>query len=105
MWTQKDSLFLDRLLASSRAGKIDWAPTANARIFTTSLSGKFSISIGGVTDDSLWLTIDDGEGVIIHRLTTDEYNQLSELYQLARRRAFKVDETIDELMKDLGEEP
>ena len=104
MWTEKDRLFLNRLLATTKAGKTDWAPTASPKVFTTSLSGKFSILIGGVSDESIWMTIDDNQGTRIHRLTSDDFAELLELYQLARRRALRVDETIDELMKDLGEE-
>jgi hypothetical protein len=104
MWTEKDSKFLDRLLESTKVGKTDWAPTANTKTFTTSLSGKFSISVGGSGENDGWLTIHDANGTRIHYLSSDDFNQLPELYQLARRRALKVDEAIDELMKDLGEE-
>jgi hypothetical protein len=40
----------------------------------------------------------------LHRITTEDNNQIYQLFELARRSAFHVDEAIDSILGELGDE-
>lgn len=104
MYTEKDNALLSRLLQSAREGKTDWLPTAHDNIFTTSVSGKYSFQIYRVPGPGplkFALQIHDEGGNVIHRLSSEDYGGLEELYELARRRALKIDDTINDILAEL----
>jgi hypothetical protein len=113
MATEKDIAFAVYLLKLSREGKLKWEATARANEFTASLMGKYNVlvtregSFGQVRyehdpDYSLRL-IDNGEQELL-RLTENEYADLVQLFELARRASLKVDAVIDEILRGEGED-
>jgi|SRR5579864_1480671 len=103
MYTQKDHDLVNRLLTAARDGKTEWLPTAYENVFTTSLSGKYSFQVrhNFLSTPHFYLSIHDEEGKVIHNLTSDDYPDLEELHELARRRALKIDNTIDDILTEL----
>jgi hypothetical protein len=103
MLTDKDNQLLTRILEACRAGKIDWAPSGEYGGYVTSLSGKYVIKVkqNQFAGSTCWLTIDSEDGGSVVSLTSNDFEGIAEIYELARRRALKVDETIDEIIKDL----
>ncbi len=105
MATTKDIQLIDHLLERTLAGQIDWQPTANQNQFTASFKGKYSLSVHQAPESyNCWLTMDDADGRRMHRITDHEYSRVDELYDAARRRAYKVDEAIDDILGAIGGE-
>jgi hypothetical protein len=94
------------LLTKTREGKLQWEDGG---------SGSFLASVDDVTlkveydnvsrevDHRLRLLNDDGEVIeeFVPRRGTDKAGPLAELYDLARRRALKVDESLAKLERSL----
>lgn len=100
------------LLIKSRDKRVHWQTTSDPRMFLVT-SGKQSISITNGYDEMgeeeyFVLSIRNEKGTIIDSFVADkrksEWDQLNELYYLARRYANNVDETIDKLLNDLKSE-
>ena len=75
------------------------------REFTTSFRGKFGVLAGASEqEDFAWLKITDSDGTVLHRLTTQDNENLFPLFEFARRSALHVDEAIDSILGELQEE-
>jgi hypothetical protein len=108
MFNPKDQELLNRLIeASGPEGKCEWLPTAYSNIFMSSVMGKYSFQIlqdklFGPDDESYRLTIFDKDGAEIHSVNFTDYAELKALFDLARRRALKIDNTIDDILGNLA---
>ncbi len=105
MWTEKDKELVTRLLASTKAGKRDWLPTGERNEFATAMSGKYLVTIRQsryTTEPTHYLDITEVGGANLVTLGADEYPELAEMYELARRQALKVDDAINDILQDLG---
>jgi hypothetical protein len=100
------------VLATTRAGRIPWEPTVGDTLLAA-IKGKRSLILRPYTEkDSFdnemgWptLIVRDASDRELLRVTTElkgvRVDQLQELYETARRQAFKVDEQVQDLLSDL----
>jgi hypothetical protein len=96
--TQKDIEFVKFLFESTKAGKLQWQPTAKQNEFTATLQGKyraFTSSIGSYPDLEL---LDDSDQTLL-KLSTIEIEEVGQLYEFVRRKALNVDSVLDDLMR------
>jgi hypothetical protein len=100
------SKLVERLKRLSAEGKVDWEETADEDTFQAAVS-KFVVTvsrIGPRSDPSYRITIRDQTGKVIEEATAysgQEWGQLSDIHDLARRRALHVDEALSELLSSL----
>lgn len=108
-----DQEFVTRVLAATIDGKIDWQPTAELQQYTASLGGKWTILVGeyfsgirgaaGEPGFDYALTLKDSAGDQLLRIEDGQDGRIRELHELARRRALKVNEAIEDFLKELDE--
>jgi len=106
-----------KLLERTAAGKLHWEDTGFEDMFMASMEdASFRLAKEGPEDYSLTVLSPRGRVIAeLHRVPPDYENQpvperlggtgyppLRSLYDLARRDALKVDETIDNLLQKLG---
>lgn len=104
----------EEVLDKTVSGRIKWEPTAEDDHFVASVGGKFTIlarsytwrdEVGGKGGGPS-LVLKDAEGRELIRVTSSveglTVNQLSELYEMVRRQALRVDEKVDEVLAELG---
>ena len=95
-------LAVNRFLAGTREGRIDWQSTAKPEQFTASLKGKFSLLIDKDLEKAdCWLTLVDADGRELHEIRSDDLYTVSELFQAARRQAMRVDQVIDDILGEI----
>ena len=93
------------LLEKTREGKVPWKPSATDDVFVSSF-GKYGVSIRENILGGFELSLMDTTGTVIEsiRESTEfqlEGGHLSELFTLARRSAHNVEESLDNLLKEL----
>lgn len=103
MYIEKDQQLVTRLLEATRAGTMDWAPSGQTNAFVSAMSGKYIVTVKSSSNSNVpdYVTIDTQDGTTVHRLSGGDYNEIFEIYQLARRRALRIDEAIDDILKEL----
>src|SRR6266436_6412883 len=96
------------VLSKTRAGRIKWEPTANESEYAAVLPGGFTLAVltyfeldnWGQHENRFALVLRGDEGELL-RVTRDTDGvtsaELSELIELARRRALLVDARVDKL--------
>ena len=108
-----DHEFVNRLLGATIDGKIDWEPTAQGSAYTASFAGKWTVAVtaifigiatSGIESYRYALTLRDSEGALLLNIDDEHDNRIGELHELARRRALKVDQALEDLFKELDEE-
>jgi hypothetical protein len=109
-----DQEFVNKVLVATLNDKIDWQPTAQADRFSASFGGKWTVLVTATFDRygpppaaqpfyDYDLTLRDSAGEQILRIDSEHNDRISELHELARRRALKVNEAIEDFMKELDE--
>lgn len=110
MATEKDIDLINFLLAETEKGNIRWEATARLEQFTTSLKGKYNVTIdrriagtfgtptASPNDSPYSLRLTDAEDREFLALTEDDYARIKDLFDLARRRSLNVDAAIDEIL-------
>src|SRR5580658_10510054 len=108
MATEKDIAFALYMIKLTKEGKLKWEATAGPAEFTASLKGKYTVVIGRpssiiryATDTEYYFKLIDQSGQELIRLTEEDYREVVQLFDLARRTSLNVDAIIDEI---LGEE-
>jgi hypothetical protein len=107
----RESDLVKLLSEKTKAGTQSWDPTAVDDEFVT-VVGDFSVFVRSADDpDSrdpdVFLTIRDKENHVILYVRNGDaemdvmYPQLQELHELARRKALKIDQALDTLLKSL----
>ena len=112
---------VDRLLEGTRAGRVDWVATDDENAFLYVGSGTSAIiehvaapfpgrhSLRVINprgteisriDTEFYedINLEDGSPIWVHR---DHNRPIISLYDLARRRALKVDESLDNMLREL----
>lgn len=93
---------LSELLAKTKADQVSWEPTVASNEFLTAFP-EHSVKVqyqGG----SYYLIVNDKAGrrlVSLTGQTAGAEQLLPELYDLARRKALKIDENLDSLLSQL----
>jgi len=98
MPTDKDIEFVRFLLDSTKTGKMQWEPTAEQNVFTTSLQGKYHAFVMNQGNYPSLRLLDDSDQLLLD-VFSGEAEQVSELYEFVRRKALNVDSVLDNLMR------
>lgn len=101
---QREVQLIEKLLAKTRAGFIDWERTADEDIFL----GQFDEYLlrlrrgprGFMT--KIWLDVSDAKGKNVTTLAEDDVPAMNELFLAARRSATGQDQAFDDLLRKLG---
>ena len=101
MATDKEIKLVAQLLDKTKKRSITWEPTAKDDEFVSTLSGNVSFTVGSWRETDL-LTMRDELGRVLVTIDSDSTVQVSELYAEARRQALKVDESLDNVLDQLG---
>ena len=101
MATEKEIKLVAQLLEKTKKRSITWEPTAKDDEFVSTLSGNVSFTVGSWRETDL-LTMRDDLGRVLVTIDSDSTVQVSELYAEARRQALKVDESLDNVLDQLG---
>lgn len=101
MTTEKEIQLVAQLLDKTKKRSITWEPTAKDDEFVSTLSGNVSFTVGSWRETDL-LTMRDELGRVLVTVDSESTAQVSELYAEARRQALKVDESLDNVLDQLG---
>jgi hypothetical protein len=108
----KATALLDEILARTKEGRIPWEPSVSDTLLAA-IKGKRSLVLMPYTNTDSWgneqgcpsLTVRDSSDRELLRVTSDlegvNPESLEDLYETARRQAFKVDEQVQDLLADL----
>lgn len=93
------------LLQKTREGKVQWKPSATDDVFVSSF-GEYGVSIRKGHYSSFELSLMDKTGAVFESIfeaasEKSEYLRLEELFILARRSAYNIEESIDTLLQEL----
>jgi len=103
-----DKALIAKLLAATKSGKLNWQNTATADQFAASYGGRWTLTVDKSWNDEkgstdYYLTITNSQGEEVLRIWDQPDNVLPTLFEQARRRALKVDEALEDLMKEIGD--
>jgi hypothetical protein len=99
-----DKELVTRIISSTENGKIDWQKTAVGAQYAASFGGKWIVLIDSAGEgERFWLTLQNSEGETLLRIDEHSDYRLANLFEMARRRALKVDDAIADLLKELGD--
>ena len=97
-----DSL-VERLLAKTKAGEINWRESVRSDEYTASFP---SSSVGIIFENGGYsLRLYNDAGILINETPVKRapaLSQMMELLGLAKRQSLRVDETLQELLKELA---
>ncbi len=101
--TELTESLVERLLLKTKEGEISWRESVRPNEYTVSFP---SSSVGIVDDkDGYRLRLYNDTGMLIDETPIERapaLPQMMELWALARRQAWRVDETLQELLKELA---
>ncbi|HXM50937.1 MAG TPA: hypothetical protein VN956_24045 [Pyrinomonadaceae bacterium] len=95
---------VDSLWTATENGRVDWQPTATKDQFAASFGGKWTVVIDKTEtdrDDEFWLDVRDSEGQTIVRVAGATNPNIPDLFEMARRRGLKVDESLADFLKEI----
>lgn len=122
MIKEKYDALVDKLIKATESGKVVWEKTSSKTEYQTKI-GDNAVSVGFFDPNDLanivivaqnfsnykihyYLNIYNTKGVQVdneERGVNDEgYSELENLYHAARRKYLRVDETLDEILNNLG---
>jgi hypothetical protein len=93
--------FIDQLVDKTRKRSITWEPTAKNDEFVSALGGRVSFTVASWRDGDVLMMRDELDRVLLN-VDSDSIPQVSELYREARRVALRVDESLDDVLDQLG---
>ncbi|HYW67757.1 MAG TPA: hypothetical protein VFB10_13700 [Candidatus Dormibacteraeota bacterium] len=99
-----DAELIIKLLQATDDGRIVWEKGEMPEQFTAKYAGKWSLTIDKSADPDnpyfhYWLSLSNAGGEEILRVYSSDEEQLDRLFELAKRRALKVDEALSDLLK------
>lgn len=99
----KLEVIMTRLLAKSREGEVDWEEGPRLHQFVTAVGDNSIIISREWEEEQEYLRIlilnDSGQEV---ENSVWQDARTEELFQLARRTALKTEDTLDDILRDLG---
>jgi hypothetical protein len=105
----KTQKLIDEVIAKTRAGRIRWEATATADEYFSVLPSGHTIIVGIEHDynsSNPWFVLRNADDQQLLRVTPDveavREVVLSDLHELARRSALKVDATVDKVLGELA---
>jgi len=94
---------LQALIEKTKAGKIEWQPTADERAFLATVKGQRTFTISSNLLKGSLLTVKDAEGKIICEIQSGRPSTGWDLFEMARRMATNLDERLDETVQLIGD--
>jgi hypothetical protein len=104
MPTISNKQLMDTIYSATEARRIDWQATGVTNRYGASFGGKYTIVIDDNPQNN-WLEVKDAEGERIVRITDEQDPRLADLYEMARRQALKIDESLSELIDEINKTP
>ena len=101
MATDKEIKLVEQLLDKTRQRILSWEPTARDDEFLSTLGGNVSFTVGPWGEMTDALIMRDQRGRVLLTVDSGDVNQVLELHGEARRQGLKVDESLDEVLKQL----
>lgn len=98
MITEKDRALLQYLIDNTASRTLRWEPTAQQREFTAALRGKYSAIVHRDEKGIDRLRLENSEGEVMLNIHESQEQTVVELWELARRNAYNVDNAIDEIL-------
>ena len=107
------SKLFQEVLVKTKAGRIQWEPTASETEYFSILPDDFIVTVSSVPDTDSWGQDYQRQALVLRkndqellRVTPDVDGVggqgLTELYEFARRRALRVDAAVDKLLGELA---
>jgi hypothetical protein len=98
--TEKDRELLQVLFDASSSGRLAWQETAKKGEFTTSLEGRFNAAVARPRGDAgAVFELRDLEDRLLLRIWSSDSALVDDLYELARRSAFHVDDAVEDALR------
>jgi len=101
-----DEELISKLVEATREGRLRWTKTEVTDRFASRYAGKWSLTIDMSQEPderfaSYWLALSNAEGEEILKIYPSQDTPLHALFDLARRRALKIDEALEDLLKEI----
>lgn len=107
MGDSKEAEIFNQILEKTRSGSLQWEPTADTDEFVSSVKGQYSFGLVGPPTYAPALQMRDDEGRTLVTITIKttglefQHEKFGELFELARRQALKVDESLENALDNL----
>ncbi len=106
MSQEKKRAIVDAIIAKTKSGELAWEATYDDETFETNFRSSSVRITQMASGTTVAITILGIDGVILEQLNTHEVDyvygqQMNELYAIVRRKALKIDETLDALLNEL----
>lgn len=111
---------IDKLISSTESGKVEWERTSSKNEYQikigenavsvgyydpNDLANLVTINLNSVNKSYYYVSIYNSQGIAVdyeERFWGDSnFDKLKDLYQIAQRNYYKVDETLDAILKKL----
>jgi hypothetical protein len=105
-----DAELITKLVQATDDGRLTWGKSEVKDQFAARYAGKWTLKIDKNfspdpdTDEPYplyWLALYNAGGEEILKIQSSDEQQLDRLFELARRRALKVDEALSDLLKEI----
>ena len=101
-----DAELITKLLQATDDGRISWDKSDVSDQFAAKYAGKWTLRIDKSSTEespypSYWLALSNSRGEVILTIHSTDEERLDRLFELARRRALKVDEALSDLLKEI----
>ena len=101
-----DAELITKLLQATDDGRIMWEKGDVPDRFTAGYAAKWTLTIDKSADPEspyphYWLSLSNARGEEILKVYSSDEEGLDRLFELARRRALKVDEALTDLFKEI----
>jgi hypothetical protein len=102
-----DAELIDVLTQATEDGRITWEKADVEDQFVAKYAGKWMLTIDKSVDSdapeiNYWLALVNARQEEILKVHSYNEQRLDRLFELARRRALKVDEALSDLLKEIG---
>lgn len=101
-----DAELISKLLEATDDRQVTWEKTDVPDRFVAKYADKWTLTIDRSPDPvspypSYWLSLSNARGEEILKILSSNEHDLDRLFELARRRALKVDEALSDLLKEI----
>ena len=102
-----DQELVSKLIQATNEGRITWEKTSTVDRFAAKYAKKWTLTIDKAHDpddpyERYWLALTNPEDEEILKIYPSEEIPFELLFELARRRALKVDEAMEDLLKEVS---
>jgi hypothetical protein len=102
-----DNELISRLLEATSMKLVPWEKGSVVDQFSAKYAGKWALTIDKSNEPdspyvNYWLALTNAEGEEILKIFSSDEERLDELFEMARRRALKVDEALSDLLEEIN---